>query len=300
MMEAARHPSPRPRDVLLEQVRAVGLAVRPWALIGAALAVLATIGITAGIMGDGDIIDFHPERWVLPGLLGLLLAFAVWKGEERFGAAFLWTLPVERSRHALIRVSAGWVWLMAAVALFVLWLLALALVSGGHVLGEATLRFLPTAPQPGRPIDPAAVRTVPWMQEPILWLAPFTGATAMYLVGSALALGTRHLLRWIAAVVLCVVLIALAGELTGAEWLIFAPSRLLSSLLYGEYGLAALLTPGTELVRMKATLPSGESVSLSSGVPDPGQWAVATALWLGIGVPALAAAAFRHRDARGA
>ena len=302
MMESRLHSSPRPRDVVVEQARVVGLGLRPEALIGAVVLALATIGLAAEILRDGDIIDFRPERWVLPGVLGLLLPIAVWRGEERFGAAFLWTLPVERSRHALTKVLAGWAWLMAAVALFVLWLLALALVSGGNILGEETLRLLPDSgqPPPGVRLEPGAVRAVPWAPQPLLWLAPFSGATAMYLLGSALALGTRHLLRWMAAVVLGVVLIGLAGDVTDAEWLIFAPSRLLSSLLYGEYGLAAVLTPGTDLIRMKAALTTGETVTLSSGVPDVGAWAAATLLWLVAGVVGVAAAAFRHRDGRGA
>jgi hypothetical protein len=83
----------------------------------------------------------------------------VWRGEERFGASFLWTLPVDRWRHALAKVFAGWVWLMGGVALFVLWSLALTLLSGGNILAEETLRVLRSLPlSASRTLDPAAWR----------------------------------------------------------------------------------------------------------------------------------------------
>ena len=77
--------------------------------------------------------------------MGALLPIAVWARDERFGPGFLWTLPVDRRRHALTKVLAGWVWLMGGVALFVLWLLA---VTVGHrrpgaAAGDAARPHLP-------------------------------------------------------------------------------------------------------------------------------------------------------------
>lgn len=295
---------PTNRDVVLEQVRATALALRREALIAAMLLGVATLAITAGIIRDGDVMAFHPEQWVLPSLVGLLLTIGVWKGEDRFGSGFLWRLPVERRRHALVKVFAGWVLLMGAVAVFVLWLLGLALLSGGNILGEETLRFVDPGSFPvvGSP-DPGAVQTVRWTPSPLLWLVPFTGATVLYLLTSALALGARRPLRWIAAAVLTVALIVAImseiGRAAGSEWLVFAPSRLLRALLYGPYGLGTLLTAGADMVGMKTVLPTGEVVAMTRGAPDIGQWAMTTLAWGGAGLLALWAASSRHRERGG-
>lgn len=301
MTRVALHPTPGPRDMLLEQVRAVGLALRLPAAAVAALGALATLFFATEILGDGAVVDFRPERWILPGLAGLLLPLAVWQGEERFGAGFLWTLPVDRRRHALAKVFAGWVWLMAAVALFVVWLLGLALLSGGNILAEETIRFLPTSaiPAPGA-VDTGAVRTVRWTPHPLLWLVPFTAATVMYLVASALALGMtlRALIAAALGLFLLLFLTGLAGQMTGSEWLIFAPSRLLRSFLHERYGLAMILTASTDFLEARASLPTGEMVVVGSGVPHLGHWAAATLLWTGAGLWALWLAASRHRERR--
>ncbi|HEX2092566.1 MAG TPA: hypothetical protein VHG28_09205 [Longimicrobiaceae bacterium] len=299
MIETALHPTPRPRDVLREQLRAVGLALRVPAAATVALVGLVTLLLTAELLREGGRVDFHPEHQMLPSVVGLLLPIAVWRGEARFGAGFLWTLPVERRRHALARVFAGWAWLMAAIALFVLWLLAFTLLSGGSLLAEETLRLLPSysVRAPG-PIDPAAVRSVPWTPQPLLWLVPFTAATGTYLLASALALGSRYPLRWIIGTVLGVFLVGAIGDAADVKWLAFGPSNPLESLLNGPYGLDTLFTARTESLKIDVTLSTGESVVVWRGLPDLGQWAAATLLWIGAGVLALLAAASRHREGR--
>ena len=147
MTSTTFHSAPRTRDVLLAQIRAVGFAPRGPALAAMAVVALATLLITIESLKTGEVIAFHPEHQMLPGIVGLLLPIVVWRGEERFGASFLWTLPVDRWRHALAKVFAGWVWLMGGVALFVLWSLALTLLSGGNILAEETLRVLRSSPR---------------------------------------------------------------------------------------------------------------------------------------------------------
>lgn len=297
------HATPRARVVLLEQVRAVGSALRGSAAVAGLMVGVATLFVAAGVLRDGDVIHFHPEHSILPGLVGLLLPVGVWKGEERFGGGFLWTLPVDRRRHALAKVFAGWVWLMAAVAVFALGLLGLALLTGGNVLAEETLRFIPPASVPiaGAP-DASAIQTVRWTPRPLLWLVPFTAATVTYLLGSALTLGPRHPPRWMVGTLLGVFVVfavlSEVGRATSSEWLTFAPSRLLRSFLYGPYGLARLLTAGTDLFTIRASPSTGETVATSRGLPDPGLWARATLLWGAVGLAALWAAASRHRERR--
>lgn len=295
------HPTPRPRDVVLEQVRAAGLALRRPAIAVAALAVLATLLFVIEIVAEGAVVDFHPEHWILPGLLGFLLPIGIWKGQARVGSGLFWALPVERRRHALTRVLAGWVWLLGGVAVFVLWLLALVLLSGGNVLAEETLRFIPSSSIAPGAVDPGAVRTVRWTPHPLLWLVPFTAATATYLLSSALALGTtlRGIIQAVLPLALLTFVIGVVGQLSGSEWLIFAPSRVMRWVLYEPYGLAMLLTASTEFLALDVTLPTGETALIGRGAPDLGRWATATLVWTATGLGALWVAASRHRERRG-
>jgi hypothetical protein len=268
------HSAPRTRAVLLAQIRAVGFAPRGRVLGAIAVVAVATLLITIESLNTGEVIAFHLEHQMWPGIVGLLLPIWVWKGEERFGASFLWTLPVDRRRHALAKVFAGWVWLMGGVALFVLWSLALTLLSGGNILAEETLRVLRSL------------------------LAPFTSATATYLLASALGLATRHPLRWIAGSVIGFSIVSGVGDAANAVWLANALERLVEPLFEGPYGLDALLTGRTTKLNIEATLSTGDSVAVRRALPDVGQWATATLLWTGAGLVTLWAAASRHRERR--
>lgn len=299
MTETGLHSAPRRQDVLIAQIHAVGLALRGPAFVVTALIALTTLLVTIEFLRTGQPTDFHPEQHVLFGTLGLLLPIGVWMGEERFGTGFLWTLPVDRRWHVLIKVLAGWVWLMGAVAVFLLWLLALALLSGGNVFSEETLRVLPsfsgTAP---RIFDPSALQDVRWTWGRLFWLVPFTAATGTYLSASALTLGTRHPLRWIAGTLLGLVLLVVVKNAANVELPVNGYDGLLAWLMRGPYGIDALLTARTESLQVSATLSTGETVVVWRALPDLGQWAAATFLWTVAGLVALVAAASRHRESR--
>lgn len=299
MTSTTLHPVPRTRDVLLAQLRAVGSAPRGPVLAAIAVVALATLLITIESMNTGGAIAFHPEYQMWPGLVGLLLPIVVWRGEERFGASFLWTLPMDRWQHALVKVFAGWVWLMGGIALIVLWSLALTLLSGGNILAEEALRVLSATSFPASgTLDPAAVETVRWTPIPLLWLAPFTSATATYLLASAWALATRHPLRWIVGSVIGFFIVSGVGDAANAVWPGSVPEPVLESLFEGRYGLDALLTARTTLLLNEATLSTGDRVMVWRALPDVGQWAAATLLWTGAGLVTLWAAASRHREGR--
>jgi hypothetical protein len=286
------HPVPRTRDVLFAQIRAVGSVPRGPALAAIAVVALATLLITINWLNSDEVIAFHPERLIWPGLVGLLFPIVVWRGEERFEASFLWTLPVDRRRHALAKVFAGWVWLMGGVALFVLWSLALTLLSGGNILADETVRVLRSVSlSASGPLDPAAIETVRWTPESLLRLAPFTSATATYLLTSALSLATRHPLRWIIGAVIAFFIVSGVAEGNALE-------RLLDSLFEGPYGFDALLTARTTSLNNEASLSTGDRVVVWRALPDVGQWVTATLLWTGAGFVALWAAASRHREGR--
>lgn len=299
MTSSPFHSVPRTGAVLLAQIHAVGFAPRGPALAAMAVVALAALLISIESLKKGEVIAFHPEHHMLPGIVGFLLPILVWRGEDRFGAGFLWTLPVDRLRHALAKVFAGWVWLMGGVVLFVLWSLALTLLSGGNILAEEALRVLGSHSLPAsRTLDPAALQTIRWTPHPLLWLAPFTSATATYLLASALALGTRHPLRWIVGSLIGFYIVSGVGEAANAVWFgaVFEP--LLDSVFEGPYGLDALLTARTTLLSIEATLSTGDTVAVWRALPNVGQWAAATLLWTGAGLVTLWAAASRHREDR--
>ena len=175
MMEATLHATPRWRDVVLEQIRIVGLSLHTVALVAAVVLVAGTVVVWSEIATGGPGFDSHD---IFPtAVVSFLFPFAVWKSDKRFGPAFLWTLPVDRTRMALAKVFAGGVWLLAALAFFAAWLLALALIA--HV-------------------SPAQM----------LMRIPVFATIAAYLFGSALVLGLRHPLRWLLGTVALIILLA--------------------------------------------------------------------------------------------
>ena len=299
MQQSTLHATPRLRDVLVEQVRVVGLSLRWLGVATLVVLVAAAALLWTELLAHGRVIAFHPEQVLIPGPVALLLPVLVWRNEDRYGDGFLWTLPVDRRQHAVAKVCAGWVWLMGGVVLFVLWLVALSLLSGGRLLAEETRGFLEATPFPAPgTIDPNAIGTVRWTPRPLLWLVPFTAATAMYLLASAVMLGPRRPLRWVLGTVLGFFLLVGLAEATSSRWLLDAPNRYLRPIFIGPYGLDTVLTARTEFLKVGTTLASGESVIVWRGLPNLREWALATLLWTGAGLLALWTAASRHRDRR--
>ena len=298
----ARPQLPRLRAVLLEQVRVTGLALRPVALIAAALLALLTIFAAGQVLSRGADLTLNAWPTQLPGLLGALLPIAVWARDEHFGPGFLWTLPVDRREHAFTKVVAGWVWLMGSVALFVGWLLVVTAATGGRALPPETLHVLTSHFAGVGPLDPAALRTVRWAPGPLIWAVPFTAATATYLLASALVLGSRHPLRWVIGAVVAYVLSSIASETASAQlragWMDGAPGRLLRLVVESRYGLDALLTARIESLSNPVTFTTGKGDIVWWAVPDLADWRTATLLWTVAGVLALWAAISRHRERR--
>lgn len=284
MIEPALHPVPPPRVVVLAQLRAVALALRTPAVVAATLILVATAVMMTGLLDASQPVAFHPEHQMLPGMVGLVLPIFVWMGEDRFGPGLLWSLPVDRRGHALTKVFAGWVWLMIGVLLFVIWQLAISWSSGAEIFADERLRI----------VGAAGIEDVSRTPEPLLWIVPFTAATGTYLLASALALGTRHPLRWIAGVVIAVFLMVSIG----VEWQVNALTRFLQWGFAGPYGVDALLTARTESLKTEAILATGETVVVWRGLPTVADWAIATLLWTTAGCLALWAAASRHRENR--
>ncbi len=293
---------PRVRDVLAEHVRAIGFALRIPMWIAAALGTLSTIAFAAQIMNGDMHRNLVTQPSSLPGIVGALLALAVWAREERFGPGFLWTLPVDRSRHALIKVLAGWMWLMGGVVLFTIALLLLTMVGGADLLPVVPMRVLVAPVTTSGPLDPSLLRTVQWAPGPLIWVIPFISATATYLLVSAFMVGIRYPLRWIGGGIALFALSAVVshtiGRMIGREELGDLPARAVSQLMQGRFGLEALLTLRTWSLDDRATLTTGERIHTWTALPSLADWRIAALLWTTAGLLALWAAASRHRELR--
>jgi hypothetical protein len=276
---------PSPRAVLAAQTRAVGATLRRPALGAAALLAVVTVAAGLNLLRSGRSLDFIPATSMMPAMGGMLFPVVVWLHEDRFGAGFVWTLPVDRRRHALTRVAAGWLWLLLGVLAVVLWMLGMTLVSGGTVIGPVAVRVLPS------------LRETTWTPSPALWLVPFTAATGTYLLASAVALGIRHPARWLAALAASLYVVSEGALTAGATGVALMPSRAFSALLYGRYGLDTLFSARAESLR--TAVPSGDRmVTAWHALPNVGDWAVGTALWIAAGALALWLASARHGERR--
>lgn len=245
MTEVTLHQTPRGRDVVLEQVRIVGLRLRREALVAAVVLAILTVVIAVDIIRGSADTWFDSDEWVGFGFISFFLPFAVWRQEKRFEPAFLWTLPVDRRRLALAKVFGGWVWLMAALAFFIVWQIALAAFSG--VAGAET-------------VSPYA----------------FTGTTATYLFGSALVLGLRHPLRWVLGTGALFFLLGTLDEAVGptASGARMFASSALRSLFYGIDTLLNSVQTGWQTLPVfaQSTLPT----LLSLGAGLAALWAAAS------------------------
>jgi hypothetical protein len=255
MTEITHHATPRWRDVALEQIRIVALSLKRESMVVGVVLGILTVMIAIDIVHGNAATWFDSDEWTAVVSISFLFPFAVWRTQRRFGPAFLWTLPVDRRRLALMRVLAGWVWLVTVLAFFVLWHKTLAILSGV-----------------------AGARTTP--------LLSVTGATAMYLLGSALLLGLRHPLRWLLGI--------------GGGFFLLAT---LNESLGRTGGMSRMFAWSGVLLRW-APLSSGR---FSSAVDHAAiVWrtyprlvsAIAIILWIGAGAIALWAAASRHGERR--
>jgi hypothetical protein len=261
----APHPVPRADAVLREQFRAVGVSARGEMLAAAVLMLGVTVLMALYHVnwGSGQF-EMLDMRLPLVGV-GLFAPLAVWKNESPSRRAYLWALPVARSRNSLARVLGGWTWVMLLCAGLMLWTLGITLVANGG-LGAQDAPY-------GQP----------WM-----WLLPFTGATVAYLAGSAIVLATDHPWRWTAAAVFLFAVLLQLAEAMRALWF----ERLLGSVVFGRY--YGLNTVATGRVVVRTLAPDG-AVDFRM-VPDQQAWVVATLIWGVIALVAVLAAAHRYQE----
>ena len=274
-----------------EQVRFVGSALRREAAVGGIiLLVLLSLSYCA-LRPDGVSPRLSREWGPMLAAIGFLAPFVLWKG--RPGDAQLWILPVDHRRLALMRVAAGWLWIMAVAAALVLWVAVLILLTGGD-FGHEETRLLLARQIPRSSlltVDPADLTAVAWSTPFWLWLVPFTAGTIAYLLSSALILATDHAWRWLGGIALVLALVLFVDGSRGA-----GPSRF-EAVSKHRYGLETVAAGGAlgqgRTVQLTTTR---EQIKFWNALPTRGPWATTTLLGLGESLLALWLATRRHRE----
>ena len=275
------------RTVAIEQIRLVGLRYR------AAGAFLLALGVLVGAVfvwylraaGTGAIairtialsnhalsaqarsklvrpleplpFIYAPEICTVLVVLALLLPIAMWQDEPPARRDYHRVMPLATSTHTLLRVLAGWYWMML---LTVLYLLAVVTV-------PAIVGWLPGA-------LPVTIHYMRWWE----WVVPFTAVTVAYLFASAAAVGARRPLVWVGGII-----IVYWGLITLSLMLRMKESA--ETLLQGYsgfYGFAAAVMG---------------QVSWTAGAPNSLRWLGATAIWGLAGAALLVVVSHRRAEA---
>ena len=248
----ALNPVPAWPDVLREQLSSVALAVKREAVVVAGFLGLFTA--FAMFESDGVGVPFTPTAGIVSGLAALLAPMVIWKGEGPARRGYHHAMPVDHGPHAIARGAAGLAWTMAGVAAFFAWSGLLTVVTGGRV-----------------------ANVEPWQ-----WLAPFAGATVLYLFGGALTVVSSRPWKWLG---LGAVGYVFVDAFYGSVWPL---AESVDSLLNGNYGLTRVLTG---LARHHFRHP-GERFSS----PDVGTWLTATFLWMALALTLFLWASYRQPE----
>lgn len=272
MPEATHVVSANLRTIATEQVRMLGLRFR---VAGLALLVLG-LGISSQfvrLLVNSNVqyaaalhgrprnvsteIHFSPALSGVVAIIALIWPLAIWQDEPPSQRAYHLVMPVRAWEHTLIRVLAGWCWLMLITASIVA--LIPASVGAVNVLSPSATRLV--------------LRSAAWWE----WLVPFTAATVAYLATSGAAVGTRRPIVWLGGVV-----IGYVGAITLLEMLHYpCAAEALAALSDGEYGAAAALAGHIE----------GEG-----GISSLQRWIASALLWGAAAATLLVAVANRRTE----
>jgi len=217
----ALHPVPERSAVVKEQVEAVSIAIRKEQIAFLlTLAVVVLLGIYSVLRGGDhpgpghESIEYGPAATIPMTLVALLIPFGVWRSSDRERRAYDWTMPIAQSTHTIIRMLAGWLWLMLGVAIYLAVLVLFQIVMVGLMGGSMRV-------------------DVPAWQ----WLVPFTSVTIAYLLTSAAMIGSEHPWRWIGGIIIGYLIAMLVLDV-----LKLADIRhVLQLIVGGHYGLTAAI-----------------------------------------------------------
>jgi hypothetical protein len=288
MTDVALHPTPRWGAVVLEQLRAVRDALRREMAVGGALVLGISALIFLGIARNGweGSVSISPDSaGPVLALIGLLAPLAVWKGEGPSSRGYLWSLPVAREPHTLIKVFSGWVWLMIVLAAFAGFVALQSWITGGGP-GQDEMRIVfagggrPAGLRPGDAVDPALLAQVHWTTPPWHWLVLFITPTITYLAGTIAVLLADHPWRVLVLPFLVFGVLGVVADTANIGLL----NRFGEALMTGRYSLETILT-GSNETSIGLRIPSDEQVRVWSYLANARQWFTTVLIW---GLPALA------------
>ena len=260
---AALHPVPEQSVVVKEQIEAVSIAIRKEQIAFlVTLAVVVLLGIYSVLRGGhshtpgNEGIDYGPAVTIPMTLVALLIPFGVWRSSDRERRAYDWAMPVAQSTHTIIRMLAGWLWLMLGVAIFLAVIVLLQVVMVG-ILGGSMRVDVPA-----------------WE-----WLAPFTSVSIAYLLTSIAMIGSEHPWRWIGGIIIGYWIAMLVLAILKLHGIAAVPHTIVS----GYYGLTAAIFGDVGI-------PGSHDMMAA----DPSRWLGATLIWGVLSIAGVWLAARRH------
>lgn len=260
---------PAPGAVLREQFAVARLLLHELLVLVAAAMAGSTVLLSYSHVTRGTGADFVlPDMALAPVLAGLLAPLALWRSEGPARRAYFWAVPVDRLRHTLARLFAGWAWLMGATALYLAWGLALALATGSDVsVGVLRTRVLQPELLGGPRLVDLAMASHAW-----LWLVPFTSTTLAYLAISIPVLATDHPWRWFGGLAFAIVVAIVFLDAVG-----MGVPMILHDSAFGRFGIEAVLMGVSNQPVDPALVPPTAEGRLD--LPDVEAWLLATAGW---------------------
>ena len=278
--------TPALRDVFVEQFRMIGLSMLPE--FGMLAVLLAVVSLVSDPL-HGNAINLRPENFLFLVAVSVLLPFAIWKGRDRLEDGSYFTMPVEHRRHALVRVAAGWLWLLVLVAIVMAWISSMIVLSGGSFVNPGSTYLLLESAETMELARREDLREFAWVTPAWTWLLMLTGPTVAYLLSSALNLATRRPVRVVLGTVVGLMLLGIA-----TNELVFDLVRFgLDPVIAHPWGLDTAFTGGSESLKtLVVVAEAGGPVETQvwTAIPTTGAYARATLLWLAIGAVALWAA----------
>ena len=224
------------------------------AIIGLALAQLSIVHVLIDPVPDGK--PLHSEVYYALVGYGAVAAALMWASEPPANRRYHWAMPIARRTHDALRVAAGAVWLVVAIAAFAV----AAWVTEGAAIQEQWLR-----------------------NAPLYWLGMFLVAVLIYLLCSIAALLVAKPLLWLAGVGL-VILISISKTVAANAPLIGNIGSALFSP--GEpASLGAAITGGYRIAPWTNAAPI-----------EPRTWLIAVGVWYAFALCCIALAVRRRPD----
>jgi hypothetical protein len=224
------------------------------AIIGLALAQLFIVHVLVDAVPDGKPLH-HEIYYALVGY-GAVAAALMWASEPPANRRYHWAMPVARERHDVLRVIAGAVWLIVAIAAFA----ATAWITEGAAVREHWLN-----------------------NAPLYWLGMFLIAVLIYLLCSIAALLVARPLLWLAGAGLLIVISLSKTVATHAPIVGDVGSALFSPQAPASLG--AAITGGYRIAPWSGAAPI-----------DAGAWLISVCVWYAFALCGIAWAVRRRPD----